>query len=63
MKIVGKNMRTPKMVNSNFKILVIGLGEIGYSNCEYMTKQGLHVDGFEYKLGLVDSPYMPSFML
>lgn len=35
------------MNKSEFKILVIGLGEIGYSNSEYMTKKGLHVDGFD----------------
>lgn len=35
------------MDKSDLKILVIGLGEIGYSNSEYMTKKGLHVDGFD----------------
>lgn len=29
------------------KILIIGLGEIGYSNAEYMTKIGLSVDGYD----------------
>ena len=29
------------------KVLVIGLGQIGYSNAEYMTKLGLHVDGMD----------------
>lgn len=29
------------------KVLVIGLGQIGYHNAEYMTKCGLHVDGFD----------------
>ena len=29
------------------KILIIGLGQIGYSNAEYMTKLGLHVDGMD----------------
>jgi UDP-N-acetyl-D-mannosaminuronic acid dehydrogenase len=28
-------------------ILVIGLGEIGYNNAEYMTKLGLNVDGYD----------------
>jgi UDP-N-acetyl-D-mannosaminuronic acid dehydrogenase len=31
----------------NKKILIIGLGEIGYSNAEYMTSIGLKVDGFD----------------
>jgi UDP-N-acetyl-D-mannosaminuronic acid dehydrogenase len=34
-------MTTPK------KVLVIGLGQIGYSNAEYMTMKGLDVDGFD----------------
>ncbi|MDH3610550.1 MAG: potassium transporter TrkA [Nitrosopumilus sp.] len=29
------------------KILIIGLGQIGYSNAEYMTKLGLHVEGLD----------------
>jgi nucleotide sugar dehydrogenase len=29
------------------KILIIGLGQIGYSNAEYMTKLGLQVDGMD----------------
>lgn len=29
------------------KALVIGLGEIGYNNAEYMTRQGLFVDGYD----------------
>lgn len=29
------------------KILIIGLGQIGYSNAEYMTSRGLDVDGFD----------------
>lgn len=29
------------------RILVIGLGQIGYSNAEYMTSCGLSVDGFD----------------
>lgn len=29
------------------KVLVIGLGQIGYSNAEYMTMKGLEVDGFD----------------
>jgi UDP-N-acetyl-D-mannosaminuronate dehydrogenase len=31
------------------KVLVIGLGEIGYSNAEYMTGLGIWVDGFDIK--------------
>ncbi len=33
--------------NEKKKILVIGLGQIGYSNAEYMTKLGLDVDGVD----------------
>ncbi len=29
------------------KVLVIGLGQIGYSNAEYMTMKGLAVDGYD----------------
>lgn len=29
------------------KVLVIGLGQIGYSNAEYMTMRGLAVDGYD----------------
>lgn len=29
------------------RVLVIGLGQIGYSNAEFMTKKGLQVDGFD----------------
>ena len=29
------------------KILIIGLGQIGYSNAEYMSSLGLQVDGFD----------------
>jgi UDP-N-acetyl-D-mannosaminuronic acid dehydrogenase len=31
----------------NNKVLVIGLGQIGYSNAEYMTMKGLTVDGYD----------------
>ncbi|MBI3638929.1 MAG: potassium transporter TrkA [Thaumarchaeota archaeon] len=33
--------------NNNKKILIIGLGQIGYSNAEYMSSIGLDVDGFD----------------
>jgi UDP-N-acetyl-D-mannosaminuronic acid dehydrogenase len=33
--------------HSEKKILVIGLGQIGYSNAEYMTSLGLKVDGYD----------------
>ena len=29
------------------KVLIIGLGQIGYSNAEYMTMKGLEVDGYD----------------
>lgn len=32
---------------SDKKILIIGLGQIGYSNAEYMKSLGLNVDGFD----------------
>ncbi|MEO9364119.1 MAG: NAD(P)-binding domain-containing protein [Nitrososphaera sp.] len=34
-------------MNNNSKVLVIGLGQIGYSNAEYMTMKGLKVDGYD----------------
>lgn len=39
-------MHTLRRNNKN-SILVIGLGEIGYNNAEYMTKLGLNVDGYD----------------
>lgn len=33
--------------NDQKKILIIGLGQIGYSNAEYMTSLGLKVDGYD----------------
>lgn len=35
------------MISNNAKTLVIGLGEIGYHNCEYMTQKGFQVDGYD----------------
>jgi nucleotide sugar dehydrogenase len=35
------------MKNESPKILIIGLGQIGYANAEYLTKLGLHADGFD----------------
>jgi nucleotide sugar dehydrogenase len=35
------------MEQKNPKILIIGLGQIGYHNAEYMTHLGLNVDGFD----------------
>jgi len=32
---------------TDLKTLIIGLGEIGYNNAEYMTNLGLNVDGFD----------------
>lgn len=32
---------------NGIKVLVIGLGQIGYSNAEYMTMKGLEVDGYD----------------
>lgn len=31
------------------KVLVVGLGQIGYSNAEYMTMRGLAVDGYDIR--------------
>lgn len=36
------------------KVLVIGLGEIGYNNAEYMTMRGLVVDGYDISEKAVD---------
>ena len=33
--------------NEPKKILIVGLGQIGYSNAEYMSKLGLNVEGFD----------------
>ncbi len=33
--------------NSEKKILIVGLGQIGHSNAEYMTSLGLNVDGYD----------------
>jgi UDP-N-acetyl-D-mannosaminuronic acid dehydrogenase len=45
------NARTPHNESTKQqqqqKVLVIGLGQIGYSNAEYMTLKGLHVEGFD----------------
>ena len=35
------------MYHKNPKILIIGLGQIGYHNAEYMTRLGLNVEGFD----------------
>ena len=34
-------------LKNNKKILIIGLGQIGYSNAEYMSSIGLDVDGYD----------------
>jgi nucleotide sugar dehydrogenase len=34
-------------MEKNPKILIIGLGEIGYNNSEYMTSIGLSIDGYD----------------
>lgn len=36
------------------KVLIIGLGQIGYSNAEYMTMKGLAVDGFDINQKAID---------
>lgn len=36
-----------KIQDGQKKILIIGLGEIGYTNAEYMTSIGLWVDGYD----------------
>ncbi len=36
-----------KLHSARKKILIIGLGQIGYSNAEYMTSLGMHVDGYD----------------
>ncbi len=43
-----------KYQNSNKKILIIGLGQIGYSNAEYMTSLGLQVDGYDISKEAID---------
>lgn len=41
------NMGTQHDNTEQQKVLVIGLGQIGYSNAEYMTRRGLHVEGYD----------------
>lgn len=40
-------MNNEKNEGNNSKILIIGLGQIGYSNAEYMTSLGLDVYGYD----------------
>ena len=40
-------------MDKNPKILVIGLGEIGYHNSEYMATLGLSVDGYDTNIKAV----------
>ena len=42
-----KNKFVKNSQKESKKILIIGLGQIGYSNAEYMTQLGLHVEGFD----------------
>lgn len=48
------NHEDKKLSPKNSEILVIGLGEIGYHNCEYMTKKGIKVDGYDIKKKAID---------
>jgi len=36
-----------EVIQETNKVLIIGLGQIGYNNAEYMKSLGLHVDGFD----------------
>jgi UDP-N-acetyl-D-mannosaminuronic acid dehydrogenase len=36
-----------EVIQETKKVLIIGLGQIGYNNAEYMKSLGLHVDGFD----------------
>ena len=53
MIVVGSQLQEVKNMPLNFetnpfhKVLVIGLGQIGYSNAKYMTSKGLWVDGYD----------------
>ena len=38
---------TKENTKGRTKVLIIGLGQIGYSNAEYMTTKGLTVDGYD----------------
>ncbi len=46
------------------RALVIGLGQIGYSNAEYMTMKGLTVDGYDISEKAVRRtlPKIPPFL-
>lgn len=43
----AKGQADPHKLQDAKKVLVVGLGEIGYTNAEYMTKQGLWVEGYD----------------
>ena len=40
------------------KILIIGLGQIGYHNAEYMTRLGLNVEGFDLERSAIQRALM-----
>jgi UDP-N-acetyl-D-mannosaminuronic acid dehydrogenase len=45
---MSKGNTTTRSPSANRKaVLIIGLGQIGYSNAEYMTMKGLTVDGYD----------------
>jgi len=41
-------------LNKSENILVIGLGQIGYHNADYITSRGFHVDGYDIDKRAVD---------
>ena len=46
--VMGKTSESENLISlKKKKVLIIGLGQIGYSNAEYMTKLGIHVDGMD----------------
>ncbi len=60
MMLVGNQLLEKIKMSVNFeeshseKVLIIGLGQIGYSNAKYMTSKGLWVDGHDTSQKAVD---------
>ena len=46
--LMGQTTKKAVKDSSNHpKVLIVGLGQIGFSNAQYMTKLGLHVEGMD----------------
>ena len=56
MENISKNLCRPGQSHndSNERIAVIGLGEIGFSTAEYLTSLGISIDGYDIKKEVLD---------